>query len=207
VAWREYQHNTAHRELVRRRHGIAPDAFVFGMLTRLSQEKGIDIALEAVARLDAECPGRSFYLIVAGEGDRLAPLEALTARLGVQHRVKFIGFVARPEEVVSAYDVILFSSRVEGLPLGLLQGMAAECVPIVTRISGMPEAVDSPEVGWVVNPDDPAALCNAMQEALSLEAGAFASKRQNAARRMREHFDSEKANRRILDLCLPPTKA
>jgi glycosyltransferase involved in cell wall biosynthesis len=204
VPWREFQHNAAHRDAVRRQHGIPRDAFVFGMLTRLSHEKGIDTALDALARLQASQPLRPFCLMIAGEGYDADRLKALAERLGVQEQAKFIGFVSRPEEVVSAYDVILFSSRVEGLPLGLLQGMAAGCAPIVTRISGMPEAVDTPDVGWVVTPDDPAALCSAMQEALSLDARAFQAKRNNAARRVREHFDSAEANRSIVELCLLP---
>ena len=201
VASREYQFNSRHREAVRRQHAIPAEAFVFGMLTRLTHEKGLDIALQALARVDAECPATPFWLIIAGEGNEADGLETLAASLGIEHRVKFIGFVSRPDELLSAYDVILFSSRREGLPLGLLQGMATGCVPIVTNVSGMPEAVDSPSVGWVVPPDDPVAIAGAMIEALALDSDALASKRHIVARRIRDHFDVGEANRRIVDLC------
>ena len=183
------------------KYGIPPDAFVFGMLCRLSHEKGVDNALRALARLNAKHPDRSFYLVVAGEGSELDMLKALADQLGVQNRVKFVGFVKTPAAMLSAYDVILFSSRVEGLPLGLLQGMAAGCIPIATRISGMPEAVHSPEVGWVVSPDDPAALSDAMNAVLTLDVQKRLEMRQRVIRRVQDSFDLAECNRRIVELC------
>ena len=108
---------------------------------------------------------------------------------------------ARLADCVRAYDVILFSSRVEGLPLGLLQGMAAGCLPIVTRISGMPEAVHSPEVGWVVPPESPDALAGAMSAALTLDPHTFAGMRQRVLRRIQEHFDVDRAYARLIEIC------
>ncbi len=152
VPWQRFARDAAAGQSARVRHGIPSDAFVFGMLSRLSAEKGIDTALRAVRLLVDRGPQRPFSLVVAGEGYEAARLAELAAQLEIRPYVRFIGFVREPEAVLSAFDVILFSSRVEGLPLGLLQGMAAGCIPIVTRISGMPEVVSSPEIGWVVAP-------------------------------------------------------
>ena len=187
----------------RARHGIAPNALVFGMLTRLSPEKGIDTALQAFRLLADQPAERRPHLVIAGEGHEAANLHALTERLHLEDRVTFLGFVGRPEEILSAYDVILFSSRVEGLPLGLLQGMAAGCIPIVTRISGMPEAVSSPDIGWIVRPDDPADLCAAFRSVLAMDDSAVVRMRRSASQMVREHFDVSDANRRFLELCDP----
>jgi glycosyltransferase involved in cell wall biosynthesis len=201
VPWRDFARDQERGAASRARWGISSDAFVFGMLTRLSREKGIDTALRALRLLVDQCPERSFCLVVAGEGYQAGELKDLANNLALQDRVKFVGFVSDPEEALSAYDVILFSSTVEGLPLGLLQGMAAGCIPIVTRISGMPEAVNSPEVGWVVAPENPAELCAAMRRVLETDSHTVAQMRQNVTQRIRENFDVEQCHRRLVELC------
>jgi glycosyltransferase involved in cell wall biosynthesis len=103
--------------------------------------------------------------------------------------------------VLAASDVILFSSRVEGLPLALLEGMAAGCIPIVTRISGMPEAVNDPSVGWVVEPESPEAIAVAMTAVLALDAAALASMKANARKRVQESFDIEKSHAVLFTAC------
>ena len=201
IPWQDFLRSDEQGKASRTTFGIPLDAFVFGMLVRLSPTKGIDTALLALRLLLERCPGRSFYLVIAGEGDEAEKLKGLAEKLGLQNRVRFVGFVRRPEEILSAYDVILFSSRVEGLPLALLQGMAAGCIPIVTRISGMPEVVDSPELGWVIAPENPAQLCEAMEGALSLDASALSRMRHNVLLRVQQNFDIAECNRRIVEVC------
>jgi len=200
VPWREFVRNQDRGTAVRSRYQIPSTAFVFGMLSRLSDEKGIDTALYAFAKLLERNPQSSVYLVIAGEGYAEEKLKQLTKDLGLEARVKFVGFVSKPDEVLSAFDVILFSSRLEGLPLGLLQGMAAGCIPIVTRISGMPEAVNSPEIGWVVPPQNPDDLSTAMADVLALDRETAAKMRRNVIRRIQDHFDLAAANRRIVEL-------
>jgi glycosyltransferase involved in cell wall biosynthesis len=169
------------------------------MLSRLSDEKGIDTALLAFRLLVERHPDLPAQLVIAGEGYAAEKLKNLTTDLGLQDRVTFVGFIAKPEEILSAFDVILFSSRREGLPLGLLQGMAAGCIPIVTRISGMPEAVDSSDVGWVVAPENPEELSGAMAAVLALDRVSVAKMRRAVIRRIQQHFDVADSNRRILE--------
>jgi glycosyltransferase involved in cell wall biosynthesis len=201
VHWQHFLRSVDSGRACRARYGMSSNAFVFGMLTRLSQEKGIDIALRAIRLLVDQYRERSFLLVIAGEGYQADKLRELADTLDLDDRVRFIGFVPRPEEVLSAYDVILFSSNVEGLPLGLLQGMAAGCVPIVTRVGGMPEAVNSPDVGWVVSPGNPEELCRAMKAALSLGGEELSLMRENACARIRREFDIAESHRRILEVC------
>ena len=201
VPWQDFERTAARTAAFRAQYGIAPEVLVFGMLARLTRDKGIDIALHAVRRLIDAQPSRRFCLVIAGEGYLGDELKALSRELGLDDVVKFIGFVKHPEDLLAGYDVILFSSRVEGLPLGLLQGMAAGCIPIVTRISGMPEAVDSPEVGWVVEPESADGVCNAMRAVLSLDDAAVMRAREQARRRVRDQFDIAESNRQLVELC------
>ena len=171
------------------------------MVTRLTEIKGVDIALRAFAMLASKGLDRSAYLVIAGDGPEAQKLKALTDELNLEQRVKYLGFITDTVEALSAFDVILFSSRREGLPLALLEGMAAQCVPIVTRVSGMPEAVSSLEVGRVVNPESPEDLCAAMEDIVHLDAATFLSMRVNALRRIQDDFDIAESHRRILQVC------
>jgi glycosyltransferase involved in cell wall biosynthesis len=201
VEWREFTREAHRGTIFRARHDIPPEAFVFGMLTRLEVQKGIDIAIHAFHKLVMRSQKKGIYLVIAGEGSQISMLKELSYNLGIQRWVRFVGFVQDPKEILSSYDVILFSSRTEGLPLALLEGMAAGCIPIVTRISGMPEAVDSPDIGWVVAPEDPAELSEAMGSALSLDEAAIAKMRINALERVQNAFYIEKCHASILGLC------
>lgn len=199
VPWRELVRNAEQGAAFRSAHGIPSDAFVFGIVARLRSEKGIDIALRAMRLLLDEGAPREVCLVIAGQGPDEAELKALTRKLRLEDRVRFIGFVPQVRRILSAFDVILFPSRLEGLPLGLLEGMAAGCIPIVTRISGMPEAVNSPEVGWVVSPESPEELHQAMRSVLALDPQALAAMRENVTKRIREHFDIDVCHRRFIE--------
>ncbi len=200
ISWRNFTRRADACVALRAAHSIRGNALVFGMLARLSHDKGIDIALGALHLLVQEDPHTRAMLVVAGQGPKQAELQAQVSRLGLDAHVRFLGFVADTRALVSAFDAILFSSRREGLPLGLLEGMAAGCVPIVTRVSGMPEVVTGPEVGWVVPPEDPQRLATAMQEVLRLDARHLQQFRDRAVARVRESFDADVSYQRLIDL-------
>ena len=201
VKWQEFARNESSGISFRARYGIPANAFIFGMVTRLARVKAIDIALQSLHLLLMKDIGREVYLVIAGNGEQAENLTKLTNALNLESYVKFIGFVNDARDVLSGCDVILFPSRREGLPLGLLEGMAAGCIPIVTRISGMPEVVNSPEVGWVVPVEDPEGLSLVMQEALDLEVEELARMRLSVVRRIQEHFDITECHRKIIDAC------
>ena len=199
VAWRTLARNAEQGAAFRASHSIPEDAFVFGMVARLRSEKGIDIALRAMRHLLDTGTPRPVYLVIAGQGPDEAELKGLSEELRLTERVRFIGFVSEVRTVLSGFDSILFPSRLEGLPLGLLEGMAAGCIPIVTRISGMPEVVDSPQVGWVVAPESPQELADAMASVLALDQQALSAMRDRVTRRIQEHFDIDVCHRRFLE--------
>ncbi len=201
VRWQEFTRNRQEGMEFRRRHEIPEDAFVFGMITRLSAPKRVDVALQAMRLLVRESPSRPVCLVIAGRGDEEDRLKALARELDIEAYVRFVGFLQRPHAALSSYDAILFTGLREGLPLGLLEGMAAGCIPIVTRISGMPEAVDSPGVGRVVEPGSVDDLHRAMRDILALDQAQIAAMRENVTRRIREHFDLAECHERILRTC------
>ncbi|MBA2565780.1 MAG: glycosyltransferase family 4 protein [Gemmatimonadetes bacterium] len=173
----------------------------------MSREKGPDIALEAYRLLHAMQLQRETRLIVAGDGPEADTLKDLAAQYGLADRVLFTGFVARPVEVLSSMDAIVFSSRQEGLPLALLEGMAAGALPIVTRVGGMPEVINDPELGWVVEAGDVAGLAQAMAEATALDRPTIAARRERVLERVRTGFDAQTTYRMLLDVAGLPSHA
>lgn len=197
VPWREFARDQKKGKAFRSTHEIPAGAYVFGMVTRLSPEKGVDIALKAFRLVLDQNADADIQLVVAGTGRDAETLSSLCERLGLADRVHFVGFIRDAIGPMSAFDVILFPSRNEGLPLGLLEAMAAGCVPIVSRISGMPEAVASPRIGWVVAPENPAELAAAMTSALRTDPGELTRMRQAAVAQIRDQFDIEATHQKI----------
>lgn len=182
-------------------HDLPADALIFGMMTRLTHAKGVDVALRALQLVVQSPAPQAPYLVIAGRGEDEVALRRLAEELGISSRVRFLGFVKETAATLAAFDVILFSSRQEGLPLGLLEGMAAGCIPIVTRISGMPEAVNDPQIGWVVQPDSASDLAAAMKELLALDSEGRTRMSSNAQQRIRTEFDVAECHRKILQVC------
>lgn len=85
--------------------------------------------------------GQAVNLTVAGDGPDLAELKRRCAHLG--ERVRFLGRIPPEQvpEVLSEHDVFIFPSRFEGLPLSLVEAMAAGCVPVASRIKGVTDFV------------------------------------------------------------------
>jgi len=152
---------TSAREAVRAEWGLAPDEPCVLSLGRLSPEKGQDTLLAAWVRL--ALPRGA--LVLVGDGASRAGLEAAAAaaRPG---SVRFVGWRTDPWRCLGAADVLVLPSRTEGLPLALLEAMAAGIPVVATRVGGMPEALHEGRCGRLVPPDDPGALRDALRAAL-----------------------------------------
>ncbi len=183
---------------IRDRLGIPPGTFVFGMLARLHRQKGIDVALHAFRHLLDTTPGADFRVLIVGEGQEERNLRELSQKLALDSHVQFAGFVPAPAEMLPAFDSILMPSRSEGLPLALLEGMAAGCVPIVTRVGGMVEVIAHASLGWVVEPEDPVALGVAMTSAMRMDETLRETMRECVRQHVREHFELSRTNERLL---------
>ncbi|RBO53186.1 colanic acid biosynthesis glycosyltransferase WcaL [Rhodovulum sp. BSW8] len=139
---------------------------------RLAAVKGVPLLLEAMARLRAEHPGARLTLI--GDGPERARIEAEAARLGLGDRVVFAGYRSQ-DEVAGALarsDLFVLPSFAEGVPVVLMEAMAAGLPVIATRIAGIPELVEDGVSGRVVDPGSAAALTAAIGAVLADPGGA-----------------------------------
>lgn len=153
---KEPEAKPAARAALRAELGLAPDALVFGTVSRLLQLKGVDDAIRAVARVPR------VHLAVAGDGPERAALVALAAELSVSERVHFLGWRSPSTPVFAALDGLLAPSRREGFGMSVLEAMQ-QGVPVVASSAGAhPEIVVDGYTGMLVPPDDPAALASAI---------------------------------------------
>jgi glycosyltransferase involved in cell wall biosynthesis len=158
-----------------------PPSFIVAV-TRLEEtQKDVTTLIEAYAALVHD-HGIAESLLVIGEGRHRAQLEQLAARLGVGDRVVFAGFNANPMPYVRAARLLVLSSKFEGLPTVLIEGLMLGQVLVATDCpTGPMEILDGGNAGLLVPVGDQAALANAMLRALRdpalrerLQAGALA---------------------------------
>jgi glycosyltransferase involved in cell wall biosynthesis len=131
---------------------------------RLSPEKGVDTLIEAVGRVTG--PVR---LDVAGEGPDRERLEAVAARVG-EGRVRFLGRLASEAMdalIGEALAVVLPSRWYENQPMIVLEAFARGVPVVASNLGGTPELVRHGTDGFLVPPDDSAALASALQPLLS----------------------------------------
>ncbi|MEQ6248523.1 glycosyltransferase family 4 protein [Sulfitobacter sp. HNIBRBA3233] len=140
----------------------------FVAIGRFVEQKGQLIALDALEALNRAVPGAHLTLI--GDGEMRPEIEARIDALGLTAQVTLTGWVdeARILEELGAAHALLMPSFAEGLPMVIMEAMAAGRLVIATYIAGIPELVQTGETGWLVPAGDAAALATAMQELADL---------------------------------------
>jgi len=141
--------------------GLRPNDFVIGVIGRLEKQKGHRHLFEALAILKEDVA--DWRLLVVGEGALRQALEELAERLGLSSQVSFAGVRRDMRMIYAASDVVVLPSLWEGLPLVLLEAMAARRPVVGTRVGGVPEVLRHKETGFLVPPGDSAALCAAIK--------------------------------------------
>jgi glycosyltransferase involved in cell wall biosynthesis len=141
--------------------GAAPGEFVLLVLATLVRRKGVDVLLEALARLDAR--GTTPALWIAGEGPERARLERRARERGLA-RVRFLGRREDAGDLLGACDALVLPARREGLGVAALQAMAAGRAVIGSAVGGLAEALVDRECGLLVPAEDPARLAAAIEE-------------------------------------------
>jgi glycosyltransferase involved in cell wall biosynthesis len=140
---------------------------IIGAMGRLSDEKGFDLLIRAIAELHRR--GSQVELWIAGEGPARDKLQAIISEMGMADSVQLLGHV---DDVLSFYeslDVFALSSLREGLPNVLLEAMALEVPVVATRIAGIPSLIDDQQSGVLVDAGSVSSLVAALERLLNDE--------------------------------------
>lgn len=132
---------------------------LLGTVGRLVPIKAHEVFLAAAARILSEVPGAHF--VVAGDGERRAELQALAAAPPLAGRVHFLGWRSDLPKLYSDLDLVLLTSDNEGLPVSLIEAMAAAKPVVATDVGGVRSLVADGQTGLVVPKRNPEALANA----------------------------------------------
>jgi len=157
-----FQAGRSGRESVRNQLGLPDGAVVVGTVARLVEPKALHILIKAVAQVSKAVP--QVRLVIVGDGPLRGDLESAAADEGIGDRVLFAGLRSDIPEVLAAFDIFALSSISEGLPVSLLEAMAAGKPIVATMVGGIPEAVTDRREGLLVEPGDPEALAGAIHE-------------------------------------------
>jgi glycosyltransferase involved in cell wall biosynthesis len=140
---------------------VPRDARVLLAVARLTRQKGVDVAVRALAAL----PGDT-VLVVLSDGPERAALERLAGDLGVAERLFLLGRVPDVAAWLRRASVLVHPARWEGFGLAVLEAMLAGLTVVASHVSSLPELVLDGQTGLLVPPDDPGALAAAVAQAL-----------------------------------------
>jgi glycosyltransferase involved in cell wall biosynthesis len=169
--------------------GWPPDDPLVVSIGRLVTAKHYPLLVEVIGLVRERFPG--VRCLIVGEGRCRGEIMERIRALGLAEHVLLPGARADIAELLAAADVFVLSSIREGLPVALLEAMAAGTAVAATSVGGIGEVVVDGESGLLVAPDDAAALAGAIGRVL----GNIELRRRlgaNAARVVRERFSIEK---------------
>jgi len=148
----------------RRSLGLPETGPVLGVTSRLAEPKGITYLLKALPHLFGRFSDLS--VVIAGTGNLLEPLKAEAQELGVADRVWFLGLRMDIPELLQLFDVYVLPSVSEGLPMAVLEAMAAGRAIVATDVGGVGTVIRSEETGLLVAPRAPLALSDGVSRLL-----------------------------------------
>lgn len=166
---REFKPASANQKgSIRKSFGVPPDAFIVFTASRLVKKNGVDVLIDAFAKLDPAIQEKS-WLWIAGLGELESELKSRTAKLGIQTRVVFFGAKNRHElaELYRASDVFVRPSRAEGMGNVFIEALACG-IPIVgTPVGGIRDIIVDGETGIYAKVDDPLSVARAVEKLIT----------------------------------------
>lgn len=175
------------RKSMRRELGLA-DEFLWLAAGRLEPVKDYPTLFGAMAQLTQQA-----RLMVVGAGPLEGQLHRMSAQLGLENRVRFLGFEPDVRHWMQAADGFVLSSLWEGLPMGLLEAGACALPTVATDVPGSREVIVDGSTGWLSAAGNANALAAAMSKVMQARPEERIAMGERARLHVAEHFSLESA--------------
>jgi len=149
--------------------GIPPDSLVVGYVGWLISIKGVTYLVDAMAEVVQRHPNSLLLLVGKGDekGEEETNLRERVESLGLEDRVRFLGWRPDVDEIMGCFDIFVLPSLNEGMGRVLVEAMATGLPIVASRVGGIPDLVKHGENGLLVPPADAGALKRAISDLLS----------------------------------------
>lgn len=145
------------KEALQETLGIPSNKVVIGMVSSLTTAKAHRTAIAAL-KLLVESNTSNTHLVIVGDGDLRGELEELVLNSNLSKHVTFLGQRNDVRTILSCFDIYCLPSLIEGLPMSLLEAMAAGLPVVATKVGDIPLLIDDDTNGLLISPRDPSSL-------------------------------------------------
>lgn len=168
------------------------DGWVLGMAALFRPRKGVEVLLEALAELRGRgCDVRLRAVGPFETPEYEAAVKSLACRLGVGEVITWTGFVSDVQAELAQIDLFVLPSLFgEGLPMVVLESMAAGVPVVASRVEGVPEAIRHGEEGLLCEPGSAARLADAIEQVIT-DQHDYAAMSGKAIERHAERFSAQ----------------
>lgn len=177
----------------RKKLNIPENAFVVGMVGRISEQKAPDIFIKAAKYIQEKIPNS--YFIIVGDGVQREEIERYAQENNIN--LFITGWTDNPYSFLKVFDIAMLLSRWEGFGLAIVEYMAAKKNFVATKIDAIPTIIRDGIDGILVDPDSPLQAANAVlslysnkeiADKMKSEAWEYANKRYNIQRVANQHI-------------------
>ena len=161
-------------------------------LARIEPNKGLDVLAAALGIVREQLPAGWRWLHI-GDGAARPQVEAAIARAGIAAHTTLLGRLSDEDlhRTLASATLFVHPTRYEGSPLVMLEAMAHRLPIVASAVGGIPDKVIPGETGWLVPPDDPAALGAAIRSALGQPPAILRAVGERGRARVVAHFGLE----------------
>jgi glycosyltransferase involved in cell wall biosynthesis len=195
-----FQWGEDHRRALRARMGISQNEIAVGLVGRLCHDKNPELALDAFG-LAVKLSSQPMTLVVMGDG-LTEELRQRAANLNVAGSIRWLGPVDAPAHI-PGLDLLLHSSRFEGLSYVFLECLAAGVPIVTTNVGGVEEVIGEGETGFVSASRNPEDLCAPLL--MAVEDAALRKRMSEAAQARSRRFELDAMLDGVLKLYSPAT--
>lgn len=146
----KYKNVSVDKKSKRKELGVPEDEVMLLSVGELSHRKNHQVVISALKELNNE----NIHYCIVGQGSLEKQLRNMVNNLGLEQQVHFLGFRSDVNELCKIADIFVFPSLQEGLPVALMEAMAAGLPVVCSNIRGNRDLINDSEGGYLINPKD-----------------------------------------------------